>query len=179
MTGEKTDWLWDRNIPAKEVKNILTDERHLKFTEIAALLLARKNTPKEVFEGYLPKDTFVRSWQRIKKRMRQDKWTEDRIVFWQAVYEKLVETFREKGMPVRSPRIISQGDELCRYVGDQIKNLRKQSGLTQAVLAQKLGISQQVISRVESGRDNVSLLTVKQIVEALDCKVMVQFVSKI
>ena len=178
MMEKKTDWLWDRNIPAKEVKNILADERHPKFTEIAALLLARKNTPKEVFENYLSKDTFVRNWQRVKKRMRQDKWTEDRIIFWQAVHEKLAETFREKGIPIRSPKIISPGDELCRHVGEQIKNLRKQSGLTQAGLAQKLGVSQQVISRVESGRDNVSLLTVKQIVEALGREVIVQFVSK-
>ncbi|OGX36854.1 MAG: hypothetical protein A3G91_02085 [Omnitrophica WOR_2 bacterium RIFCSPLOWO2_12_FULL_50_9] len=81
-------------------------------------------------------------------------------------------------MPIRSPKIISPGDELCRHVGEQIKNLRKQSGLTQAGLAQKLGVSQQVISRVESGRDNVSLLTVKQIVEALGREVIVQFVSK-
>lgn len=178
MTRKKTDWLWDRNIPAKEIKNILTDERHPKFTELAALLLARKNTPKEIFKNYLSKDTFFRNWQRIKKKMRQDKWTEDRIVFWQAVYEKVTEIFRAKGITIRPLKAISQKDELFRDVGEQIKNLRKQAGLTQSGLAQKLGVSQQVISRVESGRDNVSLLTIKQVVGALGHKVMVQFVSQ-
>ena len=102
MTVKKTDWLWDRNIPPIKVKNILTDERHPKFTELAALLLARKNTPKEVFKNYLSRDTFFRNWQRIKKKMRQDKWTEDRIIFWQAVYEKLAEIFREDAIrPLR------------------------------------------------------------------------------
>lgn len=178
MTVKKADWLWDRNIPAKEIKNILTDERHPKFTELAALLLARKNTPKEVFKNYLPRDTFFRNWQRIKKKMRQDKWTEDRIVFWQAVYEKVAEIFREEGITIRPLKTISPGDELFRDVGEQIKNLRKQAGLTQNNLAQKLDVSQQVISRVESGRDNVSLLTIKQVVGALGHKVTVQFVPQ-
>lgn len=179
MTRKKTDWLWDRNIPPQKVKNILMDERHPKFTELAALLLARKNTPKEVFKQYLPRDTFFRNWQRIKKKMRQDKWTEDRIIFWQAIYEKLAEIFREEGITIRPFKAISPGDELFRDVGEQIKNLRKQAGLTQSGLAQKLGVSQQVISRVESGRDNVSLLTIKQVVGALGHKVMVQFVSQL
>ena len=179
MTRKRTDWLWDRNIPPQKVKNILTDERHPKFTELAALLLARKNTPKEVFKNYLPRDTFFRNWQRIKKKMRQDKWTEDRIIFWQAIYEKLAEIFRKEGITIRPLKTISQRDELFRDVGEQIKNLRKQAGLTQSGLAQKLGVSQQVISRVESGRDNVSLLTIKQVVGALGHKVMVQFVSQL
>jgi len=178
MTVKKTDWLWDRNIPAKEVKNILTDERHPKFTELAALLLARKNTPKEVFKNYLPRDTFFRNWQRIKKKMRQDKWTEDRIIFWQAIHEKLAEIFRGEGITIRSIKTISPESELFRDVGEQIKKLRKQAGLTQNDLAQKLGVSQQVISRVESGRDNVSLLTIKQVVGALGHKVTVQFVPQ-
>lgn len=179
MTRKKADWLWDRNIPPQKVKNILTDERHPKFTELAALLLARKNTPKEVFKNYLSKDIFARNWQRIKKKMRQDKWTEDRIIFWQAVYEKLAEIFREGGITIRPLKTISRKDELFRDVGEQIKNLRKQAGLTQSGLAQKLGVSQQVISRVESGRDNVSLLTIKQVVGALGHKVVVQFVSQL
>ncbi|MBI5150105.1 MAG: helix-turn-helix transcriptional regulator [Candidatus Omnitrophica bacterium] len=175
MTRKTTDWLWDRNIPPQEIRNILTDERHPKFTELAALLLARKNVPKEVFEDYLSRETFVRNWPRVKKRMRQDKWTEDRIIFWQAIYEKVTEIFKKKGIAVRPLKTIPPGDELFRDVGDQIKNLRKQAGLTQSGLAQKLDVSQQVISRVESGRGNVSLLTIKQIVGALGHKAMVQF----
>lgn len=178
MTVKKVDWLWDRNIPPKDVKNVLADERHPKFAELAALLLARKNTPKEVFKNYLAKDTFVRNWPRIKKKMRQDKWTEDRIIFWQAVYEKLAEIFKEKGILIRPLKTTSPGEELFREVGEKIKNLRKQAGLTQGDLAQKLGVSQQVISRVESGRDNVSLLTIKQVVGALGHKVTVGFVPQ-
>ncbi|MBI5024653.1 MAG: helix-turn-helix transcriptional regulator [Candidatus Omnitrophica bacterium] len=179
MTVKKPDWLWDRNIPPQKIRNILTDERHPKFAELAALLLARKNIPKEVFKNYLPKNIFLRNWQRIKKKMRQDKWTEDRIIFWQAIHEKVTETFREKGITIRPLKTIPPREELFRDVGEQIKNLRKQAGLTQSGLAQKLGVSQQVISRIESGRDNVSLLTIKQVVGALGHKVMVQFVSQL
>ena len=173
----KPDWLWDRGISAARARKILTDERHPKFVEIAALLLARKNTPKEIFNSLLGKDIFVRNWPRIKRRMRQDKWTEPRIVFWQAVYEKIVDIFKKNGGVIRPAKTDRPRDELCGEVGEQIRELRKRRALTQADLAKKLGVSQQVVSRVEGGRGNVRLLTVKEIARALDCKIQVHFVQ--
>jgi len=43
-------------------------------------------------------------------------------------------------------------------------------GFSQKELAQKLRISQQIISRIESGRENISLLTLEKVAAALGKK---------
>ncbi len=168
------DWLWDRNIPLKEIEEILNNERHPRFPEISALLLSRKNAPRDVFSQYLDKKIFVVNWPRIKRKMRTNKWNDPRIVFWQAVYEKLLAMFREKGIAIRQAKGNGQADELCQHVGEQIKFLRQKDGLTQKDLAGKLHISQQVISRIEKG-GNISLLTIEKIAGVLNNKVVVDF----
>ncbi|MBM3244828.1 MAG: helix-turn-helix transcriptional regulator, partial [Candidatus Omnitrophica bacterium] len=56
---------------------------------------------------------------------------------------------------------------------NRIKIIRKQKGISQKVLAGKLKVSQQVISRVESGRENVSLSTLKKVADGLGAKLSV------
>lgn len=50
----KRDWLWDRKISLTKAKKILTKPDHPKFIALAALLLSRKNNPKEVFQILSP-----------------------------------------------------------------------------------------------------------------------------
>ena len=45
------------------------------------------------------------------------------------------------------------------------------------MLAEKLHISQQMISRIESGRENVSLLTLNKIAQELGVKVSINFAT--
>lgn len=169
------DWLWDRRVPTQEAARILKDPNHQRFTDLAALLLARKNVPREVFKEWLSPLDFCHHWPRIKRQMRTDQWNNPRIVFWQAIYERLKEKYRESGeiSPLR-PSAPAPADELCQTVGEQIKNLRKEAGLTQQTLAKRLKVSQQMISRIESGRENVSLLTLKQVSNALGRNVKVE-----
>lgn len=174
---KKADWLWDRNISEGQAQKILSDDRQPKFVELAALLLARKNTPKEIFNVYLSKVAFTRNWPRIKRKMRQDKWTEPRIVFWQAVYQKLIETLRQKGIAIREEKKWQPKDALCDEIGSQIRELRKARGLTQSDLAKKLNVSQQVVSHIESGRGNMSLLTIKEIARALGRMVKIDLIQ--
>ncbi|MCE0732471.1 helix-turn-helix transcriptional regulator [Halomonas sp. G15] len=49
-----------------------------------------------------------------------------------------------------------------------LKQLREQSGLTQAQLAERIGCDQSVISRIESGQRAVTLQRLKHIAHALD-----------
>lgn len=63
---------------------------------------------------------------------------------------------------------------LCREVAQKIKSTRKQKGLTQNELAKKLRISQQLISRIESGKENISLLTLKKIASGLEAKLQIE-----
>lgn len=168
-------WLWDRKISAAKIKSIFKDESHPRFAEFAALLLARKNTPKEVFKDYFCALVFCRNWPKIKKRMRRDSWNNPRIVFWQAVYEQLARKYKEKKIalkaPLAEPRV---ANELAGQIAQKIIAMRKQKGFTQQYLARRSGFSQQMISRIEKGRQNISLSTLKKIADSLECRVGVE-----
>ena len=168
------DWLWDRKTSLAKIKRILKDPSHREFIVFAALLFARKNTPEEVFKQYIDPLVFCRHWPRIKKQMRKDAWASQRIVFWQAVYEKLLERYHKKGMVFRARQEVPV-HEVCKSVGDELRRMRKAEGLSQKALAEKIGISQQLISRVEKGRENVSILTLENLARAFDKRVNVVF----
>lgn len=162
------DWLWDRNISAADAKKILGNPEHPKFIALSSLLLNRKNVPGEVFRDYLEPRDFCRYWNKIKQKMQKDAWGSPRIGFWQAVYEKLLEKYRGTAL-VRSKAEPISG--FCLSVGDKLRFLRKQRNLTQCQLADRLKVSQQLISRIESGRENMSLLTLKKITDKLGARI--------
>jgi DNA-binding XRE family transcriptional regulator len=172
----RQDWLWDRKLGAAEAGRILKNPGHKQFITLASLLLARKNEPREIFNLYLDPRIFCRYWGAIKRRMRQDKWAEPRIIFWQAIYEKLIEKYRDKGIifkkeppPPRPP--------VCRAVGEQIRAIRKEMNISQRGLAAKMGVSQQLVSRIEKGMENISLITLKNVGDAMAKKVVITFIS--
>lgn len=170
----RPEWLWDKNISEKEARKILKDPRNERFVPTAAALLSRTNTPRENFEKYLDKEAFVRNWARIKRRMRTDAWNDPRIIFWQAVYDKLGEEFAAKGIALRPAKEEAPVDELTRQIAEKIKSCRRSLKLSQGELAEKIGISQQVISRVEKGRNDIRLLTLERIARALGRTVSVE-----
>lgn len=173
MRKTKIDWLWDKNISKKQVIGILSNPEHPQFISLSSLLLSRKNIPQEVFRDYLKPEEFCRYWTEIKRKMRKDAWNNPRIEFWQAIYEKLLEKYRAKGINIFSKGKTTMVNEFCRWIGERIKVLRKQRKLTQKMLAKKLNISQQMISRIESGRENISLLTLKRIMDKLSAKIII------
>jgi len=169
------NWLWDRNISIKKAKKILGNPKDGHFLSLASILLSRKNIPKEVFKQYIKPLDFLRNWQKIKRQMRKDSWNNPRIEFWQAIYEKLKEKYKEKGISIpKEPKFIKPKDEFCELIAEKIKTLRKQKGLTQKELAKKLNISQQVISRIEKGRENISVLTLKKISDGLGAAIYLE-----
>ena len=173
----RPEWLWDRNISVKEIQKILKNPKGERFAPIAALLLSRNNMPKEIFEQYLDKTIFVRQWARIKRQMRKNTWNDPRIIFWHAVYKKIVSGFKEKGISIRPTRQEEKIDELSREIARKIKMCRQDSGVTQSELAHKIGISQQIISRIEKGRNDMRLLTLEKIARGLGKKVDIEFLT--
>ena len=164
----KNDWLWDRKITINKAQGILKNPANSHFLSISAILLARKNTPKEVFEHYLKPLDFLNNWQRIKRQMRKDEWNNPRIIYWQAIYEALKEKYTKQGMSFKKePVVLGKQNEFYKTIADKIKAVRKAKGLTQGELSHKLKVSQQVISRIENGRENISLATLKRIADAL------------
>lgn len=159
--------MWDRNISEKKAIKILRNPAHPRFIPLSSLLLSRKNTPREVLRYYIKPEKFCRYWLMIRRRMSKDAWNNPRIEFWQAVYEKLLERYRAKGTDIFSKGRRKPINEFCFEIGQRLKALRKEKKLTQAMLSKKLNISQQMISRIESGKENTSLLTLKKIIGEL------------
>lgn len=92
---------WDKKINKNEAKKILKDEANTKFIYIAATILSRTNNAKEVFSDYLDKTIFCRNWNRIKQRMRKDKWNDRNIDLWDEIYrviKKDIEPSKLKSM---------------------------------------------------------------------------------
>lgn len=57
---------------------------------------------------------------------------------------------------------------ICEDVGNRIKYLRKQRGLSQEKLALKAEIDRTYLAGVEAGRRNATLMSVEKIVKALE-----------
>ena len=160
---------WDRKITKEEVQKILKDESNPRFVEYAALVLSREGRPKDVFDDYLTKMVFIKNWRKIKIRMRKDKWNDNRIAFWDEIYNFLSrgvdkKALKEKRMPVA---------EEAKRIGEIIKQARKNKEWNQKDLAIKAGISQQSVSFAENGYLNISLMTLKSILDALNLKLSI------
>lgn len=170
------DWLWDKKISLEKARAILRNPGDNNFLSLAAALLSRKNTPKEVFRYYLKPVDFLKGWPKIKRQMRKDSWNDPRIEFWQAVYEVLKKRYEKKGIRLaeETPQVLKKEDEFYQAVADKIKTARKQRGLTQNGLAKRLEVSQQMISRIEKGKENISLSTLKNLTDALGAEIRLE-----
>ena len=160
------DWLWDRKISDSKIKSILKKPDNPRFMEFAGLLLSRKNTPKEVFKSYLDKLVFCKNWYGIKREMRKDKWNNPRIEFWQEVYDVLAKKYKKTGTILKEAKKYAI-NPLCKTIGLQIRERRKSKELNQSELAKKMRVSQQVVSRIEKGIENISIATLKKVTDAL------------
>ncbi|MEW6040866.1 MAG: helix-turn-helix transcriptional regulator [Elusimicrobiota bacterium] len=167
------NWLWDQKISDKSVRKILKNPEDKKYLKFAVLLLSRKNVPKEVFTQYINPVDFCRNWQGIKKIMKKNKWNDPRIEFWQAIYERLMKKYRIKNVEIIQSGKVHRANEFCKSVGEKIRDIRVKKELTQGQLAKKLDISQQLISRIESGKQNISILTLKKISLSLNSELIV------
>ena len=168
---DNTTIFWDKKANTEEAKNILRDELNPRFIEFASLLLSRTNKPKNVFSKYLKKELFINNFSKIKRRMRENRWNDRRIIFWDEIYRVARKGGNIKRFKVFKERPLDFDPEI-KNICDQIKDYRRKSGLTQVGLAKKAGLSQQSISFVEQGYVNLSIRTLKKIVDALDLKLV-------
>jgi transcriptional regulator with XRE-family HTH domain len=68
--------------------------------------------------------------------------------------------------------------DVVAEVMEQIVFLRAHRDVTQSELARRLGVSQPVVAKLESGRGNPSAKTLKKIAEALDAVVRVDLIPE-
>ena len=63
-------------------------------------------------------------------------------------------------------------------IGDQVKQIRTALGMTQQQLAERSGLSQNVIAEVESGkRENMTLTTIQKLADGLKCQFVGQLIA--
>lgn len=167
----KTNWLWDSRIKEAAARRILRDEDNPKFEIYAEKLFSRVNDPKVAF-SIVDKTAFCRKWAAIKKRMRKDRWLEDRVIFWQTIYERVLEGLKEQGVKIREPREVEISAERIK-LAREIKDIRVELGYTQKDMAKKLGVIQQYVSKIENGYENFSVDTLKRIADAFDRKLVI------
>jgi len=160
----KINWVWDSRLKEGEAKKILKDANHSKFDIYAEKLFSRVSDPKIVF-SIIGKVTFCKKWPCIKKRMRKDRWLKDRVTFWQTIYERILEQLKEQGIKIRESRETEIPPERMK-IAQQIRDIRVKLGYTQKDIAKKLGVIQQYISKIENGRENVSIDTLTRIANA-------------
>jgi DNA-binding XRE family transcriptional regulator len=108
--------------------------------------------------------------------MAQDKWANHRIIYWQAIYEKLLKKYHQKGMYLVRNRDAEPHDPICVAIGRKVREAREEAGLSQKELADRAGFCQQFISRIERGKENISLITLKKISKPFGKEAEVNFV---
>ena len=64
----------------------------------------------------------------------------------------------------------------CAIIGPKIASYRRSMGLTQQQLAEKTGIDQAAISRIESGRANPTLNTLDALAEGVGASLLVKII---
>jgi HTH-type transcriptional regulator / antitoxin HipB len=173
MDNNNTQIFWDKKLNRNEVKNILKDELNPRFVEFASLLLSRTNKPKNVFGKYLTQEIFVNNWAKIKRRMRENKWSDSRIIFWDEIYRGVIKKTNFRVVREFKDRPLDIDPEI-KELSDVIKDQRRKNGLTQVQLADKAGLSQQAISFAERGYVNISLRTLKKISDALNLRIVLE-----
>lgn len=152
----KINWLWDTRLSEARVKKILKNEHDPRFYIYAEKLFSRVSDPKIAFD-YIRKEVFCRSWPIISKRIQKDAWVQGRADYWQTIYDKVISISPER-----------------MNIAEQIKNIRVQMGYSQKELAKRLGVIQQYVSKLEAGRENLTLDTLRKIAEVFGKRLTVQ-----
>ena len=91
-------------------------------------------------------------------------------------YEYAVVDMEFEGHDVPQPKRASRS--WCEELGPKIASRRKSLGITQRELAEKTGIDQAAISRIESGRANPTLDTLDALAQAVGASLRIDFSSR-
>lgn len=70
---------------------------------------------------------------------------------------------------------VEQFDLTKEVVAERIRHYRKENGLTQSKLAERIGVQKTQVSKLEGGKVNLTLDTMRKIFTALGVKVVIVF----
>lgn len=156
----KTHPIWHR--PGRrpsEIRKILSDPAHPEFATTAAHLLSAVGDPEDIAK-WIDLDLLARAYgPRIRNRISPRSARENA--------DLLVKILRRKtGPPPRSVARQDPRDPEMAALGRRLRAFRKEMGLTAEEIARRRGISRPWITRIESGRSQISVRTMIDYVEA-------------
>lgn len=159
-------YFWDLNSRAlKETQNIIKrNHAHPKFIARLITLLSRCDRPKEVF-SLINENDFIKVWPKARAYWRKIQPESDFRDWWETIYEEL---FRRR--KIRTKNVKGRPSALFVRVGKMIARSRIQNGLSQKDLALRAGMSQPDISKIEEGRQNITLETLACLCKVLNIK---------
>jgi transcriptional regulator with XRE-family HTH domain len=70
---------------------------------------------------------------------------------------------------------MSMADDVRLTVGRNVKRLRIAAGITQAALAERMGVDRAYVSGLEQGQRNSTILSLWHVAEALNVKIQMFF----
>ncbi len=168
----KVNWLWDTRLKEQEVRDILKDPGNPRFSIYAEKLISRVQKPEVVF-SFINQADFCRKWPVIRKRLEKDAWSKEKISFWRKQYKHERDLLHKQGIRIRIRHEGATTPERLQ-ISQMLRKQRQDSSFTQMELAEKLGVIQQYISRVESGRENVCISTLKKFAEVFHKRLIVE-----
>ena len=149
-------YFWDLSEDSiKETTSILKNSHHTKYISRMTTLLSRCDKPKEVF-AQADKNLFIESWPKIRKYWKKTAQAIDFLAWWETIYESIIKA-RHKDIP--SKNLIN--------IGDNIKRIRLEMGLSQQDISNLTGIPQADISRIERGYINFKIISLLKILKIL------------
>ncbi|MBR1561002.1 MAG: helix-turn-helix transcriptional regulator [Clostridia bacterium] len=69
------------------------------------------------------------------------------------------------------------GDDILAQLGDRIKTLRSEAGLSQEKFALKINMDRTYLASVEAGKRNISLRNIKKIADGLNISISELFLD--
>ncbi|MVM36452.1 helix-turn-helix domain-containing protein [Spirosoma sp. HMF3257] len=60
-------------------------------------------------------------------------------------------------------------------IGSLIRQARTEQGLTQKELGEKIGVGEPTVNKYESGKQNLTVETLKRVADALDMQIKITF----
>ena len=166
---KRRNWYWDLNIPYKKITQILSRGDDPRFARIAGILFSRVLDPKDAFELISPSD-FCRHYKAIEREITSDEWTKKRAAFWKATYLRLTKELKAKGERLRQPAK-PELDFFDRQLIETVKKCRRRMFMSQKELADLMDYSQKYISRIETGRENISQDFLKKLAKTTNQKI--------
>ncbi|MFA4992770.1 MAG: helix-turn-helix transcriptional regulator [Candidatus Omnitrophota bacterium] len=165
MKKEFTKYFWGFNNQALlEAGKALRDINHPRFAYYAVILFSRCDEPKEAFR-FISKDYFILGWPKIKSYWRRLKENSEFRDWWQVIYERMLE---EKNGKSCAPK--ERSSSFFKAIGSKIRENRLKLNMSQKELARSSGVRQPDISKIEEGKQNITLETLIKICKIIGLK---------